>query len=368
MTSQSKRIAYCAGTAIALLMSQQALAAGTLAGTGVNNTASVAYSVGGVPQSAVNSNTATFLVDRRINLAVAELGGAATVVAPGAQNQVTTFTVTNSTNFTQDFRLLATQDANAATTAFADTDSFDGASVRIFVDNLTSGTVGSYDAADTAVYIDELAPDSTRTVFVVVNVPAGLIDQSTAGVSLTAVAAEAGTANTMGSDSTQTAGVDNPLAMDTVFGDLAGDIDIARDGKSSDDDEYDVSAATITLVKSSRVLSDPFNGTTNPKAIPEAEVEYCIQVANTGSAAATGVALSDPLPAQTTYKVNTLRAGGTVTGGACNSDGSTEDDDASGADETDPVGASFAGTTVSSTLASVAAGATTTVRFTVKVN
>jgi uncharacterized repeat protein (TIGR01451 family) len=351
MTSQSKRIAYCAGTAIALLMSQQALAAGTLAGTGVNNTASVAYSVGGVPQSAVNSNTATFLVDRRINLAVAELGGAATVVAPGAQNQVTTFTVTNSTNFTQDFRLLATQDANAATTAFADTDSFDGASVRIFVDNLTSGTVGSYDAADTAVYIDELAPDSTRTVFVVVNVPAGLIDQSTAGVSLTAVAAEAGTANTMGSDSTQTAGVDNP-----------------RDGKSSDDDEYDVSAATITLVKSSRVLSDPFNGTTNPKAIPEAEVEYCIQVANTGSAAATGVALSDPLPAQTTYKVNTLRAGGTVTGGACNSDGSTEDDDASGADETDPVGASFAGTTVSSTLASVAAGATTTVRFTVKVN
>jgi len=57
--------------------------------------------------------------------------------------------------------------------------------------------------------------------------------------------------------------------------------------------------ATLTLVKTSTVLSDGSNGTTNPKAIPGAIVVYTILVTNTGSSAVdTGtVLLIDSLPA-----------------------------------------------------------------------
>ncbi|WP_295531263.1 hypothetical protein [Novosphingobium sp. Chol11] len=58
--------------------------------------------------------------------------------------------------------------------------------------------------------------------------------------------------------------------------------------------------ATLTLLKTSTVLSDGSNGATNPKAIPGAIVRYTILVTNTGSAAVdTGtVLLMDSLPAE----------------------------------------------------------------------
>ena len=44
------------------------------------------------------------------------------------------------------------------------------------------------------------------------------------------------------------------------------------------------------------------NGATNPKYIPGAVIEYCIAVTNAaGSASATSVAISDPLPTEVTY-------------------------------------------------------------------
>ena len=58
--------------------------------------------------------------------------------------------------------------------------------------------------------------------------------------------------------------------------------------------------ATLTLIKTSMVLSDGVNGTTNPKAIPGAIVNYTILVTNTGSASVDSgtVFLIDSLPAQ----------------------------------------------------------------------
>ena len=58
--------------------------------------------------------------------------------------------------------------------------------------------------------------------------------------------------------------------------------------------------ATLTLVKTSNVMSDPVNGTTNPFAIPGAIVRYSILVTNTGPTAvdSNSVLLIDALPAQ----------------------------------------------------------------------
>ncbi|GEO00033.1 hypothetical protein NSE01_18650 [Novosphingobium sediminis] len=58
--------------------------------------------------------------------------------------------------------------------------------------------------------------------------------------------------------------------------------------------------ATLTLVKTSSVLSDPVNGATNPKMIPGSIVQYSILVSNTGPTAVDSntVLLIDSLPSQ----------------------------------------------------------------------
>lgn len=58
--------------------------------------------------------------------------------------------------------------------------------------------------------------------------------------------------------------------------------------------------ATLTLVKTSSVLSDPINGSTNPKMIPGAIVQYSILVSNTGNSTvdSNSVLLIDSLPSQ----------------------------------------------------------------------
>ncbi len=58
-------------------------------------------------------------------------------------------------------------------------------------------------------------------------------------------------------------------------------------------------SANITVTKSSVVLSDPVNGTLDPKRIPGAVVEYTIIVANTAGAQATDVTLTDDLSGET---------------------------------------------------------------------
>jgi uncharacterized repeat protein (TIGR01451 family) len=57
----------------------------------------------------------------------------------------------------------------------------------------------------------------------------------------------------------------------------------------------------LTLTKSSAVLSDPLNGTTNPKRLPGSDVRYTIQVTNQGPgpADADSMIVTEPLPAST---------------------------------------------------------------------
>lgn len=338
-----------------------ALAAGTTAGTSITNTATVNYQVGGVAQGSQTASD-TFTVDRKINLTVAEVGNVTTTVVPGQTNAVTTFQLTNTSNEGLDFALVASQ-ISGGTAAHGGTDTFDATNVRIYRDS-TSGTVGSWDAADTLVtYVDELAADTSATLFVVADIPAALANNAVAGVTLRATAREGGAAGTQGAAITETTGP-NTAGKDTVFADTAGVAgDVARDGSHSDDDDYTVQTATLGVTKTSRVISDPFNNTTNPKLIPGAVVEYCIAVANTGGAAATSVAITDPVPGQltflgtgTTYSLSNgpIALNGTVTGGTCNADGTA--------------GGSISGSNVSGTIATIAAGATRTLVFRATVN
>ena len=329
-------------------------ATGTQAGASVTNTATVSYSVANVAQTPVASNAASFVVDRKANVMVAEVGGAATTVAYGQTDQVTTFTVTNTTNATQDFRLLATNIGIGAATQLGHTDNFAVTNIRVFVDSNGNGT---YDAGvDIATYIDELAPDATKTVFVVGDVPASGPAGGVAGVQLTAVVATGGAGGSLGADLTQSL-TDDVNQIDTVFADVAGYVDALRDGRFSAGDEYNVAAATAQVIKTATLISDPLNGLVTPKAIPGAVVEYCIQVKNIGSNPLTSVGVTDNIPTNTTYLANSTYVGGTVLLGACVADGAQATD-----------GNVYNGTRVATSIASIAVGATVTTRFRVTLN
>ncbi len=352
----------CAVLLVAALATA-AHAAGTDAGTDISNFATVDYVVGTVNQPDVTSNTVTFETDRKIVLTVAEVGTSYTDVVPGQTARVVTFTVSNPSNTALDMRLTTAHDSSGASDPFGGTDDFDPTNVQAFADGNTNGTYEP--ASDTLQYVDELAEDGTRTVFIVSDIPLGEADGNTAGLTLTAIAAQSGTASALGGDWGQTGGAETPGVVDTVFADVTGDTDANRDGRHSDDDAYRVQTATITVTKSSTVISDPFNLTSSPKRIPGATVEYCIVISNTGSTAASTVVVSDTLTGQPV----TFVAGTIVAGGAAGCTGGTvEDDDAIDPDESDPNGGNFASGVVTVSVPTIAGGDTSTARFRVTIN
>lgn len=341
---RSKQLLGAASSiALIALSASPALAAGTTAGDTITNTVTVDFQVGGVDQTAVTASD-TFTVDRKVNVTVAEVGSATTSVSPGQTQAVTTFTVTNLSNDTIDLDLSVAQPTS---------DDFDVTSVQIYLDDGD----GVFDAGDTLVtYLDEIAEDETVTVFVVGNVPLGQATGDVSEVILTADAHAGGTASSLGAELVATAGA-NTAGVDTVLADGAGDTDAANDGAFSDTDSYTVAAASLSAAKTSTIISDPVNGTTNPKAIPGATIEYCIAVSNaSGSATATSVAVSDTLPADVTYDATFgIFVDGTVDGsGVCQADGSS--------------GGSFSAGEVSGSLSDIAAGVTRTLYFRATIN
>ena len=121
--------------------------------------------------------------------------------------------------------------------------------------------------------------------------------------------------------------------------------------------------ANLLIAKTSSIVSDAVNGTTNPKAIPGATMRYCLLVTNGGSATATAIYVADPLPATTSFVPGSLRSGTSCAGAT-----TVEDDNATGADESDPFGAAIAGTTVSASTAALGPGSAFATVFDVTVN
>lgn len=346
MKSTSKMLGATSALALFAFGATTAHAAGTTAGDSITNTATISYQVGGIDQ---NDQTAsdTLVVDRKINLTVAEVGTATTIVTPGSGSQVTTFTVTNTSNAPLDFALEALQQSGG-TAAHGGTDTFTANSVRIYLDNGDNTFDASSDTLVT--FLNEVAADATRRVFVVSDIPLGLANASVAGVALRATAREAGDAAMQGAALTQTTG-GNTAGMDTVFADGIGTDDGDRDAAQSARDDYTVATATLTILKTSRIVSDPVNGTTNPKMIPGATIEYCIAVSNaSGASDAAAITVNDPLPTTVTYDSSFgVKVDGTVSGGVCLPNGATAGTESAG--------------TVSGTIATLTGGSTKTVLF-----
>ena len=354
--------AYTVVAGALLLAAPQAFAAaGTAAGTKVHNSASVSYKVGGVSQTAPAPGTTSFLVDRKVDFTVTEVGGSATQATPGATSGasvVTKFQVVNNTNDAIDLKLDAT--TLAASTALGygslSTSKLGTMTYKLYRDDVAGGGNGDGvpDPAEELLsssgqyYLDTLASNATASILVVADeIPAlggGVVDGDIYGVELTGTAASAyatpnGTAgltwdvptDTIPTWTAQTGvlGVDldtvdstsadaDTANVDTILAESADTFPTgaAHDGVDAAYDAYELGAATIAVSKQSAVYWDPINLYNNPKAIPGAVVLYCITVENTGSAAASDIVVSDQIPTQTTFlqDVSTLTATGGLVG------------------------------------------------------
>jgi hypothetical protein len=273
--------------AILAAMTNGAFAAGTAANTDIDNTATITYDVSGITQTPIGSseggNTSgagtptTFKVDRKIDLTVADV--APVTVTPGANNQNITYTLQNTGNSTEYFKLAVAGVAG---------DTFDATTCSVL--SVAPGTL-------TATKTVQLTADQTTTVTAKCNIPLTATNTQTSNIDLSAAAVTDAAGGTVYSESaTDTAGVDTVLADgDAVaLGDTNATDSTPRDATFSAVNNYVISTASLKVTKISTLISDPINAGSNPKRIPGAVIKYTITVENTG-AAATNLVVKDIL-------------------------------------------------------------------------
>lgn len=375
------------GTLLTMMFPAGAWAVGTASGTTISNQATISYDVATIAQTPIASDgdgnfgngpeSTDFVVDNLVDLNVSTLDAAPVTVAPGSTVQVIRFQVDNEGNTIQDFLLTAVGQTNGtgpyALPFVAPDDSldddFDGTSVRIFVDSdpqaATSGyTPSTWDGVGTETevsYIDELQADNSVTVYIVIDVPLTATDGQVAVYGMLAQVAQGGGAGAQGSAiASDDSGSADSTGVDIVFGDGIGPDDpdqVNEDGYHSSRSAYRIGSAALAVAKTSAVQWDPINNGTNPKAIPGARILYTITINNTGSLAADNIVLTDAIPADTWFYVDTPPTGGTA---AYSNDGGGTYTYApsSGADGEDQ-----AVTNVQVTVGSVAAAGNATVTF-----
>ncbi len=272
----------------AIMMSQSAMAAGTLAGTTVDNQASVAYSVNSTAQTPVSSDTATFVVDNKVDFTLVEDSSDDTATLPSQTGAITTFTLQNDGNSAQDFSLSVANLVGG--TVFSD-DTQDMSNFSFTGTNVL--TIG------TDVFVDDLGPDQSVTISVSADAPAVVVNGDAANIELTATVQHAGANAALGG--TITNNESNTMGgVEVVWADAGNDgIETAQDG-------YLFTSAALVITKVAAVVSDPVNGMTNPKAIPGAVVHYTLTVENTGGQNATNVVISDDLKLANGSVANTM--------------------------------------------------------------
>ena len=302
-------------------------ATGTTAGTTISNTATVTYTDPTGNPVSLPSNRVDIRVDEVLNVTVATAESGDIAAQPGSTNQVARYTVTNTGNGSEAFRL-------APITAIGG-DAFDPTATSIVLD--TNGN-GVYDPGVDTVYSagsndPVLAPDTSVRVFVLSTLPASATDGQRGQVDLTATAVTgSGPAGTIFAGQGTGGG-------DAVVGTTTG---LGRDRNF-----YVISSATVSLAKTASVL-DPFGGT---RSVPGSIITYTLVATVSGSGSLSNLAVGDPVPASTTYVPASITAEGT---------GIT--------DTTDGDAGEFAANRVAVRFGSVAGGQTRTVTFKVKIN
>lgn len=261
-----------------LAVAGTAHAAGTPAGTPINNTAVVTYTLAGAAVS-VSASAAPVLVSRVLSLSVAWQDSTPVPVASPDSLRPLTFVVTNTGNSADTARL--TRDNLLAGDQFDPADASQGA---IWIESgIQPGFQSSGPTADIA-YVpgsnDLVLPvDGSRTVYLASAIPASQATGATGRAALNAV-------------STLAMSNPTPGAQVAVAGGVPVIVGPGR-GRASATGVYLVSNVAIGIVKSVTSVVDPTGGS---RVMPGSVVTYRLLVTAAGSGTANGIAVSDPLP------------------------------------------------------------------------
>jgi len=316
-------VSAIATASFAAVFGTPALASGVPAGSLIENTATATYTANSATQS-VDSNTVSLTVDEVLDVAVASQESGP---VPATSTATLRFKVTNTGNGPEAFTLTA----NPAVTGNA----FDATVTGLAIDVNANGI---YDAGvDTALTngatSPSLAADGPLDVLVMVSIPASAAANATSRVQLDAVA---------------TTGTGAPGTLFAGAGVSGGDaVAGASGGQANAQAVLTVNKAVVNLVKSA-AIADPFGGA---RPVPAAIITYTIVANVTGTGTVTGLSVNDAIPAGTTYQAGTL----TLEGGPLTDAADTDAGQASA-------------TAVAVGLGDVAAGATRTITFQVRIN
>lgn len=289
--------------ATALLLSQQVLALGTDAGTSVANQATVAYDVNSQVQTPIESDPlgnsvpgsgspTTFLVDRRVDFTIVEVGGLHTEVEPGDVQAFAEFTLTNTGNAIMDFDLSYVDLTSGDPAVHGELDTDDLMSTIL----IRAGNGGGVPVIGDLAFVDELAEDASVTIYVFADAGATLPNDAYDNFTLNATAADdpdaLPTVGTLDPLLLETPGVDDPDLIENVFANASG-ADTNGNATEGADDGFHVSSAELVITKTAAVFSDDFG---SGKALPNAVIEYTVTIDNSaGLAIAENVVLTDTI-------------------------------------------------------------------------
>ena len=268
-----------------VLFAKDALALGTAAGTLINNTAQMTYTMSGINYSG-SSNVNSIRVNEVINNTTTwqdSLPGVS--VSPGQANAVVTMKLTNTGNAPDSYTLAAIS-TNPSGTWFTATPT------AIYLDTNSNGL---YDPGTDALYVPgtndpTVNADQSITLFILSTIPAtALVDGQKGAVQLTCTSKTGS-----GAPGTFLPGV-GPGGSDAIIGHSGG--------ASSASGMYVVSTVAISIIKSATV-TDVIGGN---QVMTNSIIHYTLSVTATGSGSAMNVVIRDAIPANTTYVPNTLK-------------------------------------------------------------
>lgn len=262
-----------------------AFAAGTPAGARIEAAASATYlDADGAAQS-VDSNIVALTVDELLDLTLSSNDAGRVRSTSPAGAAVLSFTLTHTGNGTEAFALAVDNAVGG--------DDFDPQLLRIVLDDGD----GLYESGVDVEYVPGsndpvLAPDASRVIFVLNDLPEGLGNGDT-GISRLIATAVTGSGEPGTSFGGQgDGGVDAVVGANGASATAEGIYEIAQ------------AAASISLAQT---VSDPFGGS-NP--VPGALITYTATFTVSGSGELTETQLFNPIPSGTTYQPGSLRLDG----------------------------------------------------------
>jgi uncharacterized repeat protein (TIGR01451 family) len=270
-------------------------AAGTPAGTSIANQAEVTFTMDGATLSE-RSNLAVLRIAEVLDVTLL-LQTPERLVAPGDTMQALPFTLTNTGNGAESFRL----SASTAVTG----DEFDPVpgNPSIFFDTDGNGALGSADVAYVSGGNDPmLLPDESIDLFFIADIPPVALDGQRGSVEFTVRALTGSGAPGVLFTGAGEGGVD---ALTGVGGAVA-----------SAEANYVVERVALVLAKTATVVG--VEGGDQP--MPGASIVYTIQVSAVGSGTATNAVIVDPIPSDTTYAAGSLRLNGSPLSDLADSD------------------------------------------------